>query len=243
MDTEGPVRAAAAGFERLRGWLYVRCGMEFKTVAALALVLVVAAGFAAHHFWAGRPRTLAVPTRLAAAGMDAGPAPGAGSGGTPAAGGRADGPRVSARRDAVRGTAVTVDVAGKVRRPGIRRLPGGSRVADALGAAGGALPGTDTSGVNLARVLADGEQILVGMPAQAAPPVAGGSGGTPTAPIGLNAATAEQLETLPGVGPVLARHILEYRTQHGGFRSVEDLRNVTGIGDRRFADLRPLVQP
>lgn len=244
VPAEGPVRAAAAGFERLRGWLYVRCGMEFKTAAALTLVLVVAAGFAVHHFWAGRPRTLAVPTRLAAAGMDAGPVPGAGPGGAPATGGRADEPRVSARHDAVRGTAVTVDVAGKVRRPGIRRLPGGARVADALRAAGGALPGTDTSGVNLARVLADGEQILVGVPAQAASPLDGGSGGGgPTAPIGLNAATAEQLETLPGVGPVLARHILEYRTQHGGFRSVEDLRNVTGIGDRRFADLRPLVQP
>jgi competence protein ComEA len=140
-----------------------------------------------------------------------------------------------------------VDVAGKVRRPGLRRLPSGSRVADALDAAGGALPGTDTSGLNLARVLVDGEQVLVGAPASAqAPPSAPDApspGAAPGAPISLSTATLEQLDTLPGVGPVLARHILDYRAQHGAFTSVDQLRDVTGIGDRRFADLSTLVRP
>ncbi|WP_420877822.1 helix-hairpin-helix domain-containing protein [Streptomyces agglomeratus] len=141
-------------------------------------------------------------------------------------------------------------MSGKVRRPGIHRLLAGSRVADALRAAGGVKAGADTAGLNRARLLMDGEQVVVGVPAPpgAAGPAAGGGspaaapGGT-AGPIGLNAATAEQLETLPGVGPVLAQHIIDYRTEHGGFRSVEELREVKGIGDRRFADLLPLVRP
>ena len=152
-----------------------------------------------------------------------------------------------------------VDVSGKVRRPGIQRLPAGSRVADALRAAGGVRPGTNTDGLNRARFLVDGEQVLVGSPAPvsgpgAVPGVGTGGGGAastggtvagaaPTAPVSLNTATADQLDTLPGVGPVLAQHIIDYRTQHGGFRSVDELREVNGIGDRRFADLRNLVRP
>ncbi|MBC7269062.1 MAG: ComEA family DNA-binding protein, partial [Streptomyces sp.] len=133
----------------------------------------------------------------------------------------------------------------------VHRLPAGSRVADALDAAGGVRPGTDTDGLNRARFLVDGEQVVVGGPAPAAAPVpAAGAGGggalagvAPVAPVSLNTATAEQLDTLPGVGPVLAQHILDYRTQHGGFRSVDELREVKGIGERRFADLRDLVRP
>ncbi len=146
---------------------------------------------------------------------------------------------------------VVVDIVGKVRTPGVRRLPAGSRVADALRAAGGVREGTDTTGLNRARVLTDGEQIAVGkLPAAVpAPAAASAQGGTPggaagpAGPISLNSATAAQLDTLPGVGPVLAQHILDYRSQHGGFTSIDDLRHVTGIGARRFADLRPLVQP
>ena len=147
---------------------------------------------------------------------------------------------------------IVVDVGGKVREPGIHRLPAGSRVADALSAAGGVKPGTDTDGLNRARFLVDGEQVIVGGPAPAPAPGAGGGsapggpgGGAaaPAAPVSLNTATADQLDTLPGVGPVLAQHIIDYRTQHGGFRSVDELREVNGIGDRRFADLRTLVRP
>ncbi|MFD9504036.1 helix-hairpin-helix domain-containing protein [Streptomyces sp. NPDC060035] len=148
------------------------------------------------------------------------------------------------------GGLIVVDVSGKVRRPGIQHLPAGSRVADALRAAGGVREGTDVTALNRARVLADGEQVVVGMPA--VQPAAGGTAGGggegagqagPTTPVSLTTATVEQLETLPGVGPVLAQHIVDYRTEHGGYRSVDELREVNGIGDRRFADLRPLVRP
>jgi competence protein ComEA len=202
--------------------------MEPKTVAALAVVLVAAVCFAAYHFWAGRPETVAVPRVAAAAPAVGVPRP------VPS-----PGPPVGA--GARTGAGVVVDVAGKVRRPGVRKLPAGARVADAVKAAGGALPGADTSGLNLARVLADGEQVVVGAPAPAPGP--SGSAPGPTAPVSLSTATPEQLETLPGVGPVLAQHIIDYRTQHGGFTSIDQLNEVTGIGDRRFADLKPLVTP
>nr|WP_094191963.1 helix-hairpin-helix domain-containing protein [Streptomyces katrae] len=120
----------------------------------------------------------------------------------------------------------------------------GSRVEDALAAAGGVRPGTDTSGLNRARVLVDGEQVLVGVTAPPAPggPGSVGGSGPGSVPLSLGSATAEQLDGLPGVGPVLARHIVEFRTARGGFRAVEDLRQVDGIGERRFAELRKLVR-
>ncbi len=134
---------------------------------------------------------------------------------------------------------VVVAVSGKVRRPGLVRLPPGSRVADAIEAAGGALRGTDLSTVNLARKVADGELIVVGlpMPSAAGAPTDGETGGL----VNLNTATLDQLQTLPGVGPVLAQRIVDFREQHGGFGSVEDLRKVTGIGDARFNELKDRV--
>ncbi|WP_079110495.1 ComEA family DNA-binding protein [Streptomyces roseifaciens] len=227
--------------ERLPLWAQLRCGIEPRTLAALTVLLVAACAFAAYHFLAGRPQTVRVPSREAPAAAAAPPS-------SPAV------PAPVAPSVARTGGAVVVDVAGKVRKPGVLRLPPGSRVADALAAAGGARPGADTTGINRARVLVDGEQIVVGAPGPAAAPgvpgasaapgaPAGAGGPAPGVPLSLNAATAEQLDALPGVGPVLARHILDYRTQHGGFRSVEELRRVNGIGSRRFTDLRPLVQP
>ncbi|HEX5598298.1 MAG TPA: helix-hairpin-helix domain-containing protein [Micromonosporaceae bacterium] len=142
---------------------------------------------------------------------------------------------------------VVVAVAGKVRRPGLVRLPAGARVADAIEAAGGVLPGTDIALLNLARKVSDGELILVGV---AAPPEAGQPGGAGPGDaaagvdggkVNLNTATQAQLETLPGVGPVLAQRILAYREQHGEFRSVGDLRRVSGIGDIRYEQLKDLV--
>lgn len=131
-----------------------------------------------------------------------------------------------------------VDVAGKVAHPGLRSLPGGARVADAVRAAGGVLPGVDTDGLNLARVLVDGEQILVGSPS----PPSGSAGATgPRPPVSLNHATLEQLDALPGVGPVLAQHILDFRLSHSGFRSLDQLRQISGIGDRKLAELKHLV--
>lgn len=140
---------------------------------------------------------------------------------------------------------VVVDVAGKVRRPGIVVLPVGSRVVDALEAAGGARRGVDLQPLNLARLLVDGEQIVVGAAAPAPPAGAvAGAGPTGSAPAGLvnlNTATPAELEALPGVGPVTAAAIVEWRTRHGGFTSVEDLLEVHGIGEVTLERLAALV--
>jgi competence protein ComEA len=141
-------------------------------------------------------------------------------------------------------TRVVVDVVGKVRHPGVYRLPDGSRVDDALDAAGGALPGVDLSQLNLARKVADGEQVAVGVSGAAGPVGPTGTGaasGAAAAPIDLNTATLQQLDTLPGVGPVLAQRIVDWRSEHGRFDSVDQLQEVSGIGPSRLADLRSLV--
>lgn len=139
-------------------------------------------------------------------------------------------------------TEVVVDVAGEVRRPGIVTLPAGSRVHEAIAKAGGLKRGVDTTSLNLARVLVDGEQVLVGVeiPAGASAGAAVGPA-TPGATVNLNTATLEHLDALPGVGPVTAQHILDWRTEHGSFASVDDLLDVPGIGDKTLADLRDLV--
>jgi competence protein ComEA len=139
---------------------------------------------------------------------------------------------------------VVVDVVGKVVHPGLVRLPTGSRVDDAVRAAGGAVVGTDLSSLNLARVLVDGEQIAVGVEgAVDAPASTDGTGaGSGTALINLNTATVAQLDAgLPGVGPVLAQRIVDWRTTHGRFDSVDQLNQVSGVGDTTFSNLRPLV--
>ncbi|MFE3449173.1 helix-hairpin-helix domain-containing protein [Nonomuraea sp. NPDC059194] len=138
-------------------------------------------------------------------------------------------------------SSVLVHVAGKVRKPGVYTLPTGSRVADAVQAAGGVRTGTPTGSVNLARRLIDGEQIVVGAPG--APSAGGTVAAAPVADIlDLNTATTDQLEQLPGVGEVLAARIAEFRTTHGGFRSVDQLRDVTGIGERKYAELKDKVR-
>ncbi len=245
--------------ERLPLWVRTRCGLERRSVVALSVVLVLAVGFAAQHFWTGRTQPVRAPEVVGAAVPEAGD----GAGSTPVASTGAVGGTAGTSAGSGTGTAgagaagtalpeIVVDVGGKVRDPGVHRLPAGSRVADALRAAGGVRPGTRTDGLNRARFLVDGEQVIVGGPAPAAgagaAPAAGGPAGAapgagPTTPVSLSTATLEQLDSLPGVGPVLARHILDYRTRNGGFRSVDELREVNGIGDRRFADLRNLVRP
>ncbi|GAA1950293.1 hypothetical protein GCM10009754_18690 [Amycolatopsis minnesotensis] len=137
------------------------------------------------------------------------------------------------------GGPLVVSVVGKVGAPGLVTLQAGARVADAVRAAGGALPGTDLTGVNLARRLADGEQIVVGGPP--APPAAGPSAGAPGGKVNLNTATAEELDGLSGVGAVTAKRIIDWRTQHGGFTAVEQLREVDGIGETKFSRLRDQV--
>jgi competence protein ComEA len=132
---------------------------------------------------------------------------------------------------------LVVAVTGKVRRPGLVRVPAGARVADAIEAAGGVVPGTDLSALNLARKVTDGELIAVGV----APPPGQAAGPGAPAAVNLNTATTEQLQTLPGVGPVLAERIMAYRDEHGGFRSVGELRQVTGIGEARYNELKDRV--
>ncbi|GII89948.1 hypothetical protein Ssi02_01790 [Sinosporangium siamense] len=140
---------------------------------------------------------------------------------------------------------VTVHVAGKVRHPGVFPLQPGARVADAIKAAGGVRGTPDTGTLNLARRLVDGEQILVGVSAPQGATVQGTTQSIPsldTPLIDLNGATAEQLEQLPGVGAVLAARIVEYRDAHGGFRSVDQIKEVTGIGPAKFSDLKDKVR-
>ena len=143
------------------------------------------------------------------------------------------------------GGSVFVHVAGAVRDAGVYRLRAGSRVDDAIGRAGGATARADLSQVNLAAKLEDGRQVLVPRRAPVtAPAPAGGAAvpGTPAVPLNINAATLEQLDELPGLGPATAQKILDYREANGGFGSVEELARVPGIGDKRLATLREQVR-
>jgi competence protein ComEA len=199
-----------------------------RALAVLAAVVVVVAAFLA---WRARPRPEPVPQAEVAVPAQA-PEPAPERGQTPVA-----------------GDEVVVAVAGKVRRPGLVRLPAGSRVADAVQAAGGLLPGADVAFLNLARKVVDGELILVGVtapPGAAGPmPDPGAVGAGPDAgagaPVNLNTATLAQLDSLPGVGPILAQRILDHRERHGAFRAVSDLRQVDGIGEARYEQLKELV--
>ena len=170
----------------------------------------------------------------------------------------------SPRQHSFRSTTTTkppflVHVAGAVAHPGLVRVSGGARVADAIAAAGGALPDADMDRLNLAAKVTDGQRIPVakiGAPGASAAvdgsatgvdPAAGGGGGgggsgAPTGgPVDLNVATETQLETLPGIGPSFAAAIIRERERRGGFTSVDQLRDVRGIGEKRFAELKPLV--
>jgi competence protein ComEA len=151
------------------------------------------------------------------------------------------------RPSASTGQVIVIDVAGKVRRPGIATLPLGSRVVDALEAAGGVRSGVDLTSLNLARLLVDGEQIVVGVPPPAgvAAPAASAPGtsgsGLPGPLVNLNTATQTELETLPGIGPVTATAILQWRTDNGAFTAVDELLEVAGIGDATLAEIAPFV--
>ncbi|HEX7404923.1 MAG TPA: ComEA family DNA-binding protein [Candidatus Nanopelagicaceae bacterium] len=144
---------------------------------------------------------------------------------------------------------VTVDIAGGVNSPGVYSLPANSRVIDAITAAGDAKPGTDLSDINLARIVKDGEQIYVdpSIASIKSEPIARSAGvATPirkkTGPININRATASDFDTLPGIGPVLAARILNYRKANGPFTAIEDLQKVSGIGTSKFADLKSKVR-
>ena len=211
------------------------------------VALVVAVGLVVGAWWLVRsagssevgevaPPRPTVSSPAAPGGSDAGPV--------------SSTPPVDGQPSAAAGEQIVVDVVGKVRRPGIAVLPVGSRVVDAVRAAGGMRPGVDPATVNLARLLTDGEQVAIGLPSVAwatvGPPASPGSGsGTGTGVggglVNLNTADQATLETLPGVGPVTAAAILEWRAERGGFTSVDELLEVSGIGDATLAEIAPHV--
>lgn len=138
---------------------------------------------------------------------------------------------------------LVVHVAGAVRQPGLYELAEGSRVSDAVARAGGATAKADTAAVNLAAPLADGIQVLIPSRVAGAAGAAAGSDGAPGRRVSLSSATLADLDALPGIGPVTAQKILDYRAQHGGFSSVDDLDAISGIGPARIEQLRDLVTP
>jgi competence protein ComEA len=147
------------------------------------------------------------------------------------------------------GAALRVYVVGAVKKPGVYRLPSTARVEDAVSSAGGATAHADLAAINLASKVADGQQVIVpkhgqqaGVVGAAAAPGAPGTAMTPGAQIDLNNATTEQLDTLDGVGPATAKKILEYRAQHGPFRSVSDLARIPGIGPKKLAAMKPRLR-
>lgn len=212
-----------------------RADVTRRGALAVGAAVVLVAVITAVWVLAGRPRSDAMrpdPPPSNAASMRASPPPTA----------------PSARSSSA---VVVVDVVGKVRRPGVYRLPAGARVDDAVRAAGGFSGPVTGASVNLAARLSDGQQVLVGVaPVAGAVPAgsassSGGDGGggavASGAPVDLNTASSSELEALPGVGPVLAQHILDWRAAHGSFTAVDQLRSVSGIGPAKFAVLRPLV--
>jgi competence protein ComEA len=239
-DDPGPDDTGAGPVTPRRDWLAglvpkslagARPDPGTRPVAALTAAAVAVAVLLAFLTWRSRPVAVAAPPPAPVSTLVASPA-------------------AASSRSSPAAVPIVVAVSGKVRRPGVVRLVTGARVIDAVQAAGGALPGADLGVLNLARRLTDGELVTVGLPVAAVPsapvpadsasaPVAGADGSGAT--LDLNAATVGQLDGLPGVGPVLAQRIVDYRAAHGRFDSVDQLRDVDGIGEAKFARLRDKV--
>ncbi|MBU6244766.1 MAG: ComEA family DNA-binding protein [Actinomycetales bacterium] len=217
-DESGPLDDLSSSIGLLRPSTSRRLRLPDRS-ALRAVVVIALAGalIAGWMWWQGRPRPVVVAPSALAEGMPL-PSAGASGGAVPLAG------------------EVVVHVTGAVRHPGLVRLPAGARVNDAILAVGGARSEKALTSVNLARILVDGEQIVVGAPNSGAG--AGSTGESAAGGIDLNRASASDLEALPGVGPVLAQRIVDWRTANGPFRSVDELGEVSGIGDAVLAQIR-----
>ena len=242
-DSTGPARARVRVEVpgRLRGasWL-----PSMRAAVGVALVIAgIVAVLGVRLAWASvHDTTTPVRAPGSSPGVDLDPA----ARGSPSTAAAAGSPSSAGPGTASAGATgiVVVDVVGQVGRPGLVSLPAGSRVADAITAAGGATPEADVSLLNQARLVIDGEQIRVPRPGEviaAAPGAAGGAGGGVGALVSLNSADLATLDGLPGVGPVLAQRILDWRSEHGRFTSVDELGEVSGIGDKLMSQLRPRV--
>jgi competence protein ComEA len=185
-----------------------------RGLRALLVVAAVVAVVAGYLFWRGQPHVEPAPAVAPPLGASA--------------------------ASSVAGT-IVIAVTGRVAHPGLVRLPAGARVQDAIEAAGGILPGTDISFLNLARKLNDGELLVIGVTPPPGPAPDSGNGAPVDGKVNINTATLAQLDALPGIGPALAQRIIDYRTAHGGFHSVDELRKVEGIGDAKYAEIKDRV--
>ncbi len=227
----GPGRAPARPSDRTPPTVWIRL------VSVLAVVALLAGAALLARSW---PRPAPQPAPEPFAGLASlGPADPASPAADPAA--RTPTPAGGSPGPERPTESLTVHVAGDVRRPGIVVLPPGSRVADALAAAGGLRRGAEVGPANLARLVSDGERIEIGAAAAAGASPPAGPGGL-TGIVDLNTATAEQLDALPGIGPVTAAKILAWRAEHGRFSLVDELAEVPGIGPKTLAELRPHVR-
>ncbi len=224
-----PIRLRAAVESLPDGIRGGRLGLEGGHAVVVILLVLLGLAVAALLLGLGRPQVEPVGSAVSASVIATG---------TPASGvAEQDDPS-----DADRGPAqLVVHVAGLVHTPGVVRLAPGARVLDAVEAAGGPHDGVDLTGLNLARLVTDGEQVLVGVTPPAGAATTPGSGDAESALVNLNTATAEQLEALPGIGPALAGRILAWRDDHGRFASVDELQEVSGIGPATLAELADLV--
>jgi competence protein ComEA len=244
----------STGGELLRAWVAdrapiwaggslerVRFGAVLSWLAVAVTAVVIGVVLVHHHeaasdpsgasSWSTVPQTSSTDSESSAAGAGAGAAAGETTGsatGVTAAG------------------SIVVDVGGRVRKPGLVTLPAGARVADAIAAAGGPLHHREIATIDLAARVSDGQLLLVGVNDSTADlggsdASSGSDTGAAAGPVGLNAATLEQLETLPGVGPVTAQKIIDWRTANNGFTDISQLQQVSGIGPARYAELSPLV--
>jgi competence protein ComEA len=214
-----------------------------RAVVVILILAAAAVGLGGYYFLRSQAEAVAVPPPVRTGGAAAPTAPVAVPPAAPA----------SSPEPAQTGARLLVHVAGRVGDPGVVELPAGARVGDAVTAAGGADDDADLSAVNLARPVGDGEQVYVPAVGEEPPPPAGGAVGSGAAPepdggsaggsaggtVDLNTATLAELQTLPGVGPVLAQRILDWRTEHGSFASVDELNEVSGIGDATLAEIAP----